>query len=93
VGYAKLNGKWGLTLRVTTGNEQHENHATDEKLSFNEAPRGLRVEAIDELPELLQRLTKKAATTAAKIAEATGEARELAHAIKLAAGDVAAKKP
>ena len=60
VGYAKLGGKWGLAIRTRSG---HEAMPEDEKLEawpFNEAPRGLRVHAVLQIPALLEELIKDA---------------------------------
>lgn len=48
IGYTKLYGRWGLCL----GSGDNEWH-------FNDAPRGLRLEAINSIPDLLASLTKE----------------------------------
>jgi hypothetical protein len=80
VGYAKVNDKWGIALRTTSGNHNYEDFAAEEWL-FNDAPRHMRIEAVDELPSLLERLTTEADETAARIKEKTREAHELAAAL------------
>jgi len=65
LGYAKVDGKWGIALRegrgFPSGEEEYETWL------FNDAPRRLRVEAVDHLPELIQELTKAAKDTSRKV--------------------------
>lgn len=88
LGYAKVGGEWGIALRIVTGNEQYEIYDEDRWL-FNAGPRQNRVEALEKLPELLARLTKKADSAAKKIKETTAQTLELASAIQKAATEVA----
>ena len=60
---------------------------------FNEAPRSLRVEAIDKIPDLLEKLIKEAEAIAKKVRAKVSQATELAEAIQQTAVDVATKKP
>lgn len=83
LGYAKVGSKWGIALRTVQGNEfadPDENPSPEEWL-FNDAPRALRVKAVQELPELLEELTREARATADKITEKIGQAEELVAAI------------
>lgn len=48
IGYAKIYNRWGLCL----GSGNKEWH-------FNDAPRGLRLEAINRIPDLLVAITKE----------------------------------
>lgn len=88
LGYAKVNGEWGIALRVATGNE-HRDWYKEDKWLFDGAPRQNRIDAIEKLPELLERLIKKAISTAKKIKEATAQTREVAAAIQRVAEEVA----
>src|SRR5204863_4531725 len=82
VGYAKIGVNWGIALRVVVGNSNYDEVVSDERWLFNQAPRTLRLEGIDQLPDLIERLTKKAESTAKKIAKRTDDVRELATAMK-----------
>ena len=53
IGYNKRNGKWGITIRTEFENSHDED--VDEWL-FNDAPRNLRLEVIEHIPALLERL-------------------------------------
>lgn len=48
IGYDKLYGRWGLCLS-----------SGDKEWHFNDAPRKLRLEAINSIPDLLASLTKE----------------------------------
>src|SRR5688572_3461835 len=49
IGYARVNGHWGIAIRKDK-----------EKWLFRNAPRKYRIETIDHLPEVLVALTKEA---------------------------------
>jgi len=57
LGYAKIDGKWGTALRTISGSEFTEDDDSVSTYAFNEAPRVLRLKAIDKLPALLKALT------------------------------------
>ena len=93
IGYAKVRTKWGIALRKTSGNLNYEgeNDDVDEQWLFNDAPRWMRVESIDKIPDLLQKLIKQADETTARIKKKMAEAKELAAAIKEAAAAIKAE--
>ena len=87
VGYAKVNGKWGLAIKTGSGHQAaDEDHV--ELWPFNESPRHLRVDAIKKIPDLIDRLDKDAAAIASEIVKQTEQVELLASAI----GEVAAAK-
>src|ERR1700686_1961932 len=51
LGYQKISGKWGIALRVVSGFHGHEDDADVETWLFNDAPRPLRLKAIEKIPE------------------------------------------
>jgi len=55
VGYAKVGTKWGLACSVMQGHSSSGADENEEWL-FNDAPRWLRLEAFDHIPELLERM-------------------------------------
>jgi hypothetical protein len=59
IGYAKIGGKWGLALRHVPTSDGEE-FPDIEQWPFNDAPRMLRVKAVDYIPNLLERLLKDA---------------------------------
>jgi len=81
IGYAKVGTKWGIALSKTSGNENYPEQASDEEWLFNDAPRSLRIEAIDKIPDLLDTLISKAEETTKKIQDKSSEAKQLAAAI------------
>jgi hypothetical protein len=81
LGYAKTNGKWGLTICSVTINPTDGSEETDDSWLFSDAPRTLRLAAIDHVPELMESLARKAAHTATRVNEAAGVAKQLAMAV------------
>jgi hypothetical protein len=87
VGYSKVGGKWGIAIRSLSGNEDWpENTTVDGPWLFNEAPRRLRIGAIDKIPELLEALVKDATDTTNRINQKLRETEELAKVISVHAG-------
>jgi hypothetical protein len=84
LGYAKVNGDWQIALRECAGHLSSPEDEHEEKWPFNEAPRWLRIDAIDKLPELLEKLTDQADTTTELIRKKIPVARELATAVQAA---------
>lgn len=80
IGYARVQGKWGLALRTVDGNANDFDDDTQE-WPFNDAPRLMRVEAIDHIPALLEKLVKQSEKVAAELQKKASRARELAATI------------
>jgi hypothetical protein len=85
IGYAKVSNKWGISLRTIDGQRSDPDRSETEEWLFNDAPRSLRLEAIDKIPELLEKLSKDAVKTTKDIRARLGEAQAVAEAIKGAA--------
>jgi hypothetical protein len=68
VGFAKVNGKWGLAIRTVSGDVRVDDDDV-ETWMFTEAPRGLRVKAVAKLPELLEQLVKDATEMVGEVTE------------------------
>jgi hypothetical protein len=81
VGYAKIGGKWGIALK-TVDELIFRDDAHIEQWAFNDAPRQLRLKAIDYIQDLLAELSKEAAKFTEKIAQKTGEVQQLVSALK-----------
>ena len=81
LGYAKIGSKWGISLRTRSGFYDADDSGSYEEWLFNDAPRALRIEAVDKLPELLEGLTKAASTTTTKIKDKIGRAEQVVAAI------------
>ncbi len=67
IGYAKVNGKWGIALRHIWGNEAFDDDHSDGPWLFGEAPRQMRIRAADHFPKLIQTLVKESTETAKKL--------------------------
>ena len=87
LGYAKVNNRWGIALRTVAGNNNQPEDATVEEWLFNDAPRALRIEAVEKLPELFENLIKEADIAIRKVKAQTLSARQLSTALGEATGD------
>src|ERR1700710_2567787 len=67
LGYAKVDGKWGLALREVTGNHLDTDDDAEEIWGFNDAPRALRVDAVGKIPDLLEKLLAQTEETTKKL--------------------------
>jgi hypothetical protein len=82
LGYAKIGGKWGIALRVVAGNHNTPDVSTVEEWLFNEAPRSLRIEAVEKLPDLFDSLVKEADAATRRIRSKTSKIQELTEGLK-----------
>jgi len=85
VGYAKVDGKWGIALRTVSGNHSYPDRDEVEQWLFSDAPRKLRLASIETLPEVLKNLSEEAVKTTEKIKSRLAEVKEVAAAVKDAA--------
>ena len=93
IGYAKVNSKWGISLRTIEGQSSDPDRSKTEEWLFNDAPRSLRLEAIDKIPELLEELSKEAVKNTKNIRARLDEAKAVAEAVKGAANRPARVQP
>jgi hypothetical protein len=81
IGYCKVGGEWDIALRDVYGNVESDEHRTGTLWHFNDAPREMRLAAVDKLPELIEALAKEAFNTTKRVQEKAQQVRELAQAI------------
>jgi hypothetical protein len=81
VGYDKINGKWGLAIRVKSAHDGGDDFDSFEQWLFNDAPRVLRLKAIDKLPELFELLAEEVAKNKKLVEQKVTELSELANSI------------
>lgn len=81
LGYAKVSGKWGIALRTMTGNHNVVEDGIEEEWLFNDAPRALRIEAVEKLPDLFDSLVKEADLATRQIRSKTEHVQQLANAL------------
>ncbi len=86
VGYAKVGNKWGIALRTVEGDRNFPDEEQCESWLFNDAPRWLRIEGIEKIPDLLEALIKNTEETTQRIKSKIDQANQLAGAIAEAAG-------
>ena len=65
IGYAKVAGRWGIAIRYEGTDSGGEPETHD--WPFGDAPRSLRLQALDHLPALLDELANTASKTAATL--------------------------
>jgi len=74
LGYGKKAGKWGLLTWV----DAEESDEREEFAFLREAPRDVRLAAIDKLPDLLEALVAKAVGTSEEAIKKADKARQIA---------------
>jgi len=79
LGYARVNGRWGIAIRILEGNLADSHERTFEEWLFNDAPRAHRLEAADKLPELVEKLYDSAVDTTRQL---KGKAEKVAQVAK-----------
>ncbi len=78
LGYAKVGGRWGIAISDTAGNYNDTQPARDEEWLFNDAPRAFRAEAVELLPDLVEKLIQEAQKTTQQIKDKTVLVTEMA---------------
>jgi hypothetical protein len=86
IGYAKIGGKWGVAIRTIEGTCDPDRNDDVEEWLFNDAPRLLRVQAVDRIPELLEALIENAAEMTQTITEKAKDVDALAAGINSVIG-------
>ena len=84
VGYSRIrrvHGNWRLAIRTIEGPEHDPAVRSQEVWPFSDAPRHLRVKAVDKLPELIEALVKTTDATASRLKKKVAPATRLADAI------------
>lgn len=74
LGYGKKDGKWGLLTYIFA----EESDEPEEFAFLREAPRDVRLAAVDKLPELLDALVEKAVQTAQEATKKAEKAGQIA---------------
>ena len=81
VGYSRVHRRWCLAIRTTDGPEHDPALLSQEEWPFSDAPRYLRVKAVDKLPELIEALVKATDATASRLKKKVAPAQELVAAV------------
>jgi len=76
LGYGKYKNKWGLVFAEYC--EDFFDGQYDQECFLRDAPREIRLAAVDKLPDLLKALIKKAAQVAEETMKKAGAAKEIA---------------
>lgn len=81
IGYVKINGQWGLAIRSILGDRLAPEQGSEEQWLFADAPRALRIRAVDKLPDLLDQLTRDVQASASEVHAKVENVWDLATAI------------
>ena len=81
IGYSRLGGRWGIAIKVSSGDATDPEHDQAERWFFNESPLYLRHPAVDKLPDLLEALAKTGETVAGKLTRAAERAATVADVV------------
>jgi hypothetical protein len=82
IGYSKVDGTWGITLRRVWGNLERDEEHESGPWHFNDAPRNLRLAGVDAIPNLIEALFNEAVATTKQVHAKTEKVRELASVIE-----------
>jgi len=93
LGYAKVGNKWGIALRTMSGNHNDVEDSNVEEWLFNDAPRALRIESVEKLPDLFENLVKEADAATKQIRTKTERAQALASALTEQAAAASVTEP
>ena len=77
IGYAKTDGKWGVSLRSIQGYLLDNTDESEEVWNFSDAPRALRAEAVGKIPDLLEKMLQLTEETTKDLKEKTEQAAEI----------------
>jgi hypothetical protein len=89
-GYTKVRDKWGVALRSISGDHCYPDGDSEDAWLYNDAPRWMRTEAVEKIPELLEGLLKQVLETTKSVQKKTAQAVEMAAAIDALAGEASA---
>jgi hypothetical protein len=81
IGYSRIGSRWGIAIKVSSGDETDPERDQSERWFFNESPLYLRHPSIDKLPDLLEALAKTGETVAGKLTRAAERAATIAEAV------------
>ena len=82
IGYVRIGSRWGIGLRKTSGHDYAPpDYNSDEEWLFNDAPRQLRIEAVEHIPAMIEQLITAAEAAVENIKAKSAEARQLAEVL------------
>jgi hypothetical protein len=81
IGYCKVNGKWGISLRRIWGDNIADNHSEDGPWLFSDGPREMRLKGVEKIAELIKELNEQASETTKQVRKKTEHVREVARVL------------
>lgn len=80
VGYHRLNGKWGLI--VSTWYDSNDDPDTVKQTFLREAPREIRLVAMDKIPDLLKALSEEAQKVTQEATKKVAQIKDISTALR-----------
>lgn len=81
LGYAKIDGKWGLAIREVECDASDGEEKVVHEWLFAEAPREMRILAVDRLPELIEALNETVSALHNRMSKKIADARSILDAL------------
>lgn len=81
--YCKVKGSWGLAICRVVGDQLTDEEETKDVWLFNEAPRRIRLQAIDRMPKLFDDLANAASRVQKDLEVSINKGRTLLQALNL----------
>ncbi len=91
LGYARVDGRWGIAVAIDRRNEFTDDFENEEWL-FNDAPRWLRLQAIGKLTDLIDKMADEANETARAIISQTTRVEQIVGIINTSIPEPPAKR-
>ena len=82
LGYARIGSRWGMALRTYEGVRGDPNPPDETFSAFADAPRQLRIRAVEHIPKLLDQLSTEAEAMIANLSPKLDEIGELTSALR-----------
>lgn len=82
IGYTELKHSWRIALRSCSGNYSYPDHDSETVWHFSQAPRWMQDEAVSKIPDLIDKLTTRAAETTKKLKNRAEQAFQLTAVIE-----------
>lgn len=93
LGYIKMDGKWCIALREVSGYLQDNTDDSEETWAFSDAPRALRAQAVDKIPDLLEKMLQMTESATKDMNAKTDQAAEITFLVSNLVPAIAAPAP
>ncbi|MES2392934.1 MAG: hypothetical protein V4555_14910 [Acidobacteriota bacterium] len=86
LGYTRIGSRWGVALRTASGTRGDECEPDRTFSAFADAPRQLRIKAVEHIPKLLDQISADAEAMVEKLTPEVAEVAKLTHALEAIPG-------